>query len=95
MKAFPEGEFVLLRPENVFLWIVRPIMEEMGTVLLYAPDGIYFSLSFKLDFLYFDEEAKYEALVTGLISALQIGIHMLRVQKILGSSPSKSRESLH
>lgn len=49
-------------------------------VVLYDPDGVRISLSFKLEFSCSNYVAEYETLLLGLISALKLGVRKLRVQ---------------
>lgn len=49
-------------------------------VVLYDPEGINVSLSFKLDFPCSNNIAKYEALLLELKSTLKLGVKKLRVQ---------------
>lgn len=57
-------------------------------IVVYNPDDIVISLLFKLEFPCSNSEAKYEALLMGLIYALQMGIQRLCV---LGDSRLISR----
>lgn len=82
MKTYPTRRTVLCRLENcAFPSVSRPLIEVVGGVVLYDPDGINIFLSFKLEFLYFRNKAEYEALITGLTSALQMVIRKLWVQR--------------
>lgn len=58
-------------------------------LVLYAPQGIHGSFSFKLEFPYSNNIAKYETLIIELISTLKMGIGRLYLQGFLGSSSSK------
>lgn len=48
--------------------------------MLYAPSGTNISVAFKLEFSCTNNEAKYEALIIGLTTTLNMGILRLRVQ---------------
>lgn len=49
-------------------------------VVLYDPDSVSISLSFKLKFACSNNVTEYEALLLGLISVLKLGVKKLRVQ---------------
>lgn len=60
-------------------WIIHTSRRGAG-VVLYNPDGVSISLSFKLEFPCSSNIAEYEALLLGLISTLRLGVKRLRVQ---------------
>lgn len=63
--------------------------ERGGTgVMLYAPDDIDISLTFKLKLFCTNRKVEYEALVIGLISGLKVGVRRLQCREIQGLSLS-------
>lgn len=63
-------------------------------VILYDPDGVSISLSFKLEFPYSNNVAEYETPLLGLNSTFKLEVQKLRVQGDLSLSSSKLMESL-
>lgn len=61
--------------------MVCPLIKGRAGVALYGLDGTDIFVSFKLECLCFNNEAKYETLIIGLISALRMGIRKVQVQE--------------